>query len=355
MALGPLLKKELQWSRRNLLVFLFLVLVVPGFFAGTSALFQDLVPRNAPVAVVAADDTVSDEHLETVAGIIDSFSDPRVLDSQERAQRQLERESVYGIVVVPASLDDANASVTVDWRVDGNVAPFHSPSQVIERLLTFQLDRAFAADVSTDRQVQHGLRDLPEYLYPTFLVSVLVFVAFTYVPLVFEREAEVMDRMRVETSLEALVGTKLLFLTGLAGVPIVVFHLAATWYGYEVASLHPAAVAVLLGTFFFLATVSTTVMVLSRFSKAGRFTNLLLMLGILALSALAFPLGFFSTGRTVIAQALPTHYAMILVRSLMLKDAALSLFLDWVAGLLVLSLLAVLALEGALVYYRRTS
>lgn len=355
MALRSLLKKELRWSRRNATVFLFLVVVIPGFLAGTSVLFQDLVPRNAPVAVVPADDTVSQEDLETVAGTIDSFTDPTVLDSQRQAQRQLERESVYGIVVVPPDMTAPDANVTVGLLVDGNVAPFHSPSQVIDRLMAFHLDRTFDATVSTDREVQHGLRDLPEYLYPTFLMTIVIFVAFTYVPLIFEREASVMDRVRIESSLEALVATKLLFLTGLMAVPIGVFHLAAVWYGYDIDSLDPGAVLVLLVTFFLLASVSTTVMVLSRFSTAGRFVNLAVMLGLLALSALAFPLGFFSTARTVIAQLLPTHYAMIIVRSLMLKDTALVTFLDWIGVLLALCLLSVFALEGALVYYRRWS
>jgi ABC-2 type transport system permease protein len=79
------------------------------------------------------------------------------------------------------------------------------------------------------------------------------------------------------------------------------------------------------------------------------------MLGLIALSGLAFPLGFFSPLRTQIAQLLPTHYAMVVVRSLMLKESAITMFADWIGMLVGLWLLSLVGLKGAIVYYRRTA
>jgi len=355
MSLGPLLRKELHWSRRNALLLAFLLLLLPVFFAGTSVLFQDVLPRNVPVAVVAEDDDVTDQELALVADTIDSYTDPTVVDDEAEAARQLERESVHGIVGLPAGLSDENASVTVTWTIDGSIVPFQSPSEVIGSLMQAHLELLFDADVDVDRQVEGDLADLPEYLFPTLLMTVAIFFAFTYVPYLLRRERAVLDRLRVESSLEALVAAKLLSLTALLLAPVLVFHAAAWHYDYAVASLDAGALFVLLLTSFFLSTVSATVTVLARFGAAGTFVNLVLMLGLLALSALVFPLGFFSTLRATIAGLLPTHYAMVVVRSLVLKDVSLATYLDFVGMLVGFTLLALVGLKLSLVRYRRTS
>lgn len=353
MSLGSLLRKELYWSRRNALVLVFLVLLVPVFFAGTSLLFQDVLPRNVPVAIVAEDDDVTDEELELVEGTIDSFTDPRI--AEDGTDRLLDRESVYGVVVVPPDISEADTEVTVTWTADGAVVPFQSPSDVLQGLLEFHLDRLFDADVTVEREPVGERADLPEYLVPAFLLALTVFFAFTYVPYVLRREKAVLDRVRLEASLEALVGAKLLYLTVLMLVPVLVFHLVSWHYGYGVAVLRPGALAVLLLTFVFLAILSATVTVLTRFGGVGTFVNLVLMLGLLALSGLVFPRGFFSTVRTTVVQLLPTYYASVTVRSLMMKDVSVTTYLDWIAMLGGLTVLAVVALKLSIVHYRRTT
>lgn len=355
MSLRALLGKELYWSRRNALLLVFLLVLVPVFFAGTTFLFQDVVPRDAPVAVVAEEETVTDEELELTVQTINSFTDPTIVGDRATAETRLEREEVYGVVTVPPGISQEGREVTVNWTIDGTIVPFDSPSQVLQRLMEFHLDRVFDATVTVDRNVVHGAFDLPEFLFPALLMTLAIFVAFTYVPYLLRRDRGVLDRIRVESTLEALVGAKLVFMTVLMLAPTVVFHLAAQYYGYDVDSLQPAAIAVLLLTFFFLATVSATVMVLARFRAVGTFLNFVVMLGLLALSALAFPRGFFSPARTTIATLLPTHYASIVVRSLMLKETTVSTFLDRIALLTGLTVLALFALKLAIVRYRRVS
>jgi ABC-2 type transport system permease protein len=96
-----------------------------------------------------------------------------------------------------------------------------------------------------------------------------------------------------------------------------------------------------------------TIVILTRFSAVGQFVNVVLLLGLTALSALAFPLGFFSSIRTTVAQLLPTYYAMVQVRSVMLKGSNLTTFGDWLLGLVALIGLALVALKLAIVRYRR--
>ena len=355
MSLRSLLEKEFHWSLRNALVLVFLLVLLPGFFAGTSVVFQDVLPREVPVAVAPADDSVDSDHLDTVEGTIATFTNPTRVDSVEEGTAMLERESVYAVVEVPSNLDDPTAEAEFRLIVDGAIVPFLSPSSILESVLGGEMDNLFDADVTADRTVVGEEKTLPEYLYPTFLLTLVIFVAFSYIPYNLKNESTVLDRLRVETSLEAVVAAKLLYFTGLILLPVLVFHTAALYYGYAVATLAPGAIAVLLGTFLLLSTVSSTVMILSRFSGVGLFVNVTAMLGVVALSALAFPLGFFSSLRTTVAQLLPTYYAGVITRSLMLKGSSLGTFSDWLALLAGCLVLAIVGLEGSIIYYRRTS
>jgi ABC-2 type transport system permease protein len=355
MSLRSLLEKEFHWSLRNVLVLVFLLVLLPGFFAGTSVVFQDVLPRDVPVAVAPADDSVDTDHLDTVEGTIATFTNPTRVDSVEEGTAMLERESVYAVVEVPANLDDPTAAVQFRLIVDGAIVPFLSPSSILESVLGGEMDSLFDADVTAERTVVGEEKTLPEYLYPTFLLTLVVFVAFSYVPYNLKNESAVLDRLRVESSLEAVVAAKLLFFTALVLVPMLVFHAAALYYGYAVATLAPGAILVLLGTFLFLSTVSSAVMILSRFSGVGLFVNVTAMLGVVGLSALAFPLGFFSSLRTTVAQLLPTYYAGVITRSLMLKGSSLGTFSDWLAVLAGCLVVAVVGLEGSIVLYRRRS
>lgn len=355
MSIRSLLKKEGHWSRRNVLVLVFLLLVLPTFFATTSAMFQDVVPREVPVAVVPEDEEVTDDELRIVEGGIGVFTDPQIVESEEDAVEALQREQVYGIVTVPPDITDPEAEAEFRLTVDGSIVPFQEPSQVIVGLMEFQLDDVLAADISAERTVIGEEKDLQEYLFPSFLMVVIIFFAFTYVPYNLKREETVLDRLKVESSLEAVVMAKLLYYTVLMLGPILIFHVAAIYYGHTIDSLAPGAIVAFLLTFVLLSTVSMTIMVLTRFSSVGQFTNVVLMLGTIGLSALAFPVGFFSSIRTTIARLLPPHYSMIIARSTMLKEMQLSAFTDWVLGFLALIALGLLALKLSIVYHRRTA
>jgi ABC-2 type transport system permease protein len=79
-----------------------------------------------------------------------------------------------------------------------------------------------------------------------------------------------------------------------------------------------------------------------------------LLFGSLTFSSLVYPVGFFSPLRAEIARQLPLHYSMIIARSLTLKGASITVFTDWVVGLLGFTLLTLLVLKGSVEYYERT-
>jgi len=356
MSLVALLRKEFHWSKHNLLALAFVLLLLPAFFVYASTAFQTVIPRDTPVAVVPQDENVSAADVAMVGAGLSAFADPVPADSPADAERMLRRESVYAIVQVPPDIDDPdNDDATFVLTVDGSIVPFTEPSKAIRTIMEFRLDRALDADVTVERRVVGPDNSLPEYLVPIFLMAVVMLFAFTYVPYNLAREAAVLDRLRAESSLEAVVGAKLVYFSLLMAVPILVFQAVAGFLGYAVDAFTLGALLALVLTFVALAAVSMTVMVLSRFGTLGRFVNVVLLLGAVGFSGLAYPVGYFSPLRKELVRMVPTHYAMIVTRSSMQKGLGAGLFADWLAGLAGFALLALLGLKLAAVYYRRTA
>jgi len=357
MSLLSLLRKELHWSRHNALALLFVLLLLPGFFAASSAVFGTVLPEDAPIAVTPENDRVTDDDLQVIVGAFQPFSDPTVAESPAAAERMLRRESVYAVVQVPPDITDPAAEATFVLTVDGSITPFERPSRAIRAFMQRALNDApfLEARISVEREVIGTENSLSEYLVPSFLLAVVVLFAFTYVPYNLAKEAPVLDRIRAEASLEALVAAKLLYFGALMTVPVVVFQVAAAYFGYAADALSVGVVAVLVLTFLYLAAISTAVMLLFRFGPLGRFVNVVLLLAVAAFSGLAFPVGYLSPLRKAIIRSVPVHYSGIVTRSLMLKDVDLALFADWLAGLAGFALLTFLGLKLSVVYYRRTA
>jgi len=354
MNVPSLLKKELLWSRHRILALLLLLVLLPGFFAYTTVVFQSVIPEDAPVGIVAEDERVTEDDIAFIEGGAALFSEPRVYENSEAATRALQRESVYAVLEVPPGIfDESTRDATFTLYISGSIVPFEEPSRAIESILEIYLDRELAADVSVERSVVGPDHTLPEYLLPVFLMGIVMLFAFTYLPYNLAREADVLDRLRVESSLEAVVGTKIGYFALLMLVPIVAFHGAAAYLGYAVDLLSPVALFVYLLTFVYLSAISTTVMVLTDFDTVGRFLNVALLFGALTFSSLVYPVGFFSPLRREIARGIPLHYSMIVTRSATLKDVEAGLYTDWLAGLVAFAAVTGLVLKLAIVRYER--
>jgi ABC-2 type transport system permease protein len=360
----PLLRKEFHWSKRNIIVLGFLLILVPAAFGATSVAFQEVEPENVPVATVAQNENVTEEDISSIEAILTLNTNPTRYESRSNAMDALEREQVYAIVEVPPNLRDGNPDTggTFQFTIDGNIAPLLEAAPFIEELVQNRLNDTDAVEgnftiesnIVGDDHVDEP-RSLAEYLFPTFMMGMLIFFAFTYAPYNLAREGSVLDRLRVESSLESLVASKLVFLTALMILPILVFGGVGLWLDYTVSTLSPIAVGILLLTFSSLATFAMAVVVATRFSGAGQFINLLLLLGVAGGSAIDFPRGVVSSLRPVIAELSPIHYAMIAARSIMLKDVAATVYLDMILVLVGLQVLGIFALKGSIIYYRRST
>jgi ABC-2 type transport system permease protein len=353
MSVRSLLKKEVLWSRHKALTLLFLLVLLPGLFAYTSVAFEHVIPRDSPVGVVGQDDAVTDAELDIVEAGFTEYSDPVRYASRDAAFDALQREEIYAIVAVPSGITDGSESVTFRIYVDGTIVPFKEPSKAIRSTVAITLDRALPADVSVRRVVVGEQNTLSEYLVPVFLVVVVFLYAFAYVPYALSQDANVLDRLRVESSLDAVVGAKLLYFSLLLFLPILVFQAAAVYFSYAVDPLRASAIGVLLVTFLYLVSCATTVMILTRFSTLGRFVNVVLMLGLLTFSGLVYPAGFFSPLRRQIVRHSPVHYSMVALRSVTLRSTPVSLYRDMLLGIVAVAVASLVVLKLAIVHYER--
>lgn len=347
------LKKDLTWSKHRLALLGVLFVLVPAVFATGTLFFEHTLPENSPIAVVPEDGNVTDDDLAVVRGSLTFASDPEIVRSGEEAFTRLDREEVYAVVEVPAGLTTPNATATVDVYIDGSITIFQLPSRALVNLLGPSLDEALPSDVDAARHVLGTETSLSEYLLPTFLMLLVMLVAFAYLPTTLANEEPVFDRLRMKSSLDALLAAKLVYFSGLVVVSILVVYLVGVAFGYGLEPLSLSAVGIYLLTFLYLAAVSTAIMLVTGFGTLGRILNVGIFFALVPTSNMAYPAGFFSPLSEAIARSNPLHYSTIVARSSLLKETGIGLFADWLALLVAFTLACLLVLKLAVTYYKR--
>lgn len=353
MDLIALLYKEAITVRRNLAPILLLVVLLPSCFALGTVVYQNTVPQDVPVAVVAADESTTEEDLDLVREGVKIFGQPRSYDSTEEAVDALKREQVYLVIEVPGGLHDENSTANFTVHADRGIVPFHEPSEVATELLDQELDRLIAAD--TNAELNRVGRDpsLSEYLVPTATMFFVVLYSLVFLPRQLRSERQVFDRLRTDASLESVVASKLVVWGLLLGVGMLSIGLVTNYLGYAVAVLSPLVLGTVALTFVYLAALGFAVLFAMDCSESAIYVNFGLAAVIFAASSLFFPVGFFSGLRATIARLLPTHYSMVTMRSGMLKDVEATLFLDYFGYMLLAGIVAIGLLELSLIRYRR--
>ncbi len=354
MALRAFLAKERYASRRNIAVLVLLLVVLPGAAAFGTAAFQHSLPEDVPIGIAPQDETVTEDELNVIRGGVATQATPETYDSAADARHALSREEVYLVIEVPPGLFDEETNATATVVSDQRLVTFQEPSELIVAVIDDRLDRQFPASVDVEHDRVGQTYSLSEYLIPTGLLTIVLLITFLYLPFEFRRERDVFERVALASRIEAAVGAKLVHYGVLLIVPLSTFQLVSVALGYEVSHFSVHTFAVLAVTFVFLAATSTAVMFALRLRTIGVFANLALLTGTIVFSGLVYPVGFFSMLRLRIARSLPTHYAMIVTRSTMIKDASLTAFADWMLWLTACALLALLALQASIHYYRRT-
>ena len=331
-----------------------LLLVLPATAGYASVTFQHVIPQEAPVAVVPADETTDDGSLELVDAATVTFAQPVRYDSEAAAMDALHREEVYGVVTVPPGVLNDSRESQLNLSVEGSMVLFDQPSRAMVSILNYRLQSSASTSITVERTVVGESRSLSEYLIPILLVATLTLFAFTYVPYNLASESRAIKRIRTDSSLESLVAAKLLYFTLLMLLPIVTFGLVTTALGYAVTPISVGIVVALLLSFLAMAAVAMAIMFVTRFGTTGRFFSVIVLFGLVAFGGLIYPAGFFSPIRKEIVRAVPLHYTTIIVRSEMLKDAPLQLYADYFALLGFTVLASLVVLEASIVLYRRS-
>jgi len=348
-----LLRKELLTVRRNLGLFVVLLVVVPGALAAGTAVYQQTIPQDVPVAVAPADDATTADDMRLVRGAVRFFAAPESYEDREAATRALRREEVYLAFLVPPGLNDEDGEATVTVLSDRTNAPLDDPVDLALDALEAQFDTLAPADVSFEVAEFGDERSLSAFMLPSALFALVVLYALVYLPYQVREERHVMDRLRTETRLEYVVAGKLLFYGALVAVPAVTVSAAARYFEYGFGALDPSTLLVLGLTFLYLAAAGLAVLFFLRLRQAAVFVNLGLAVGALTLSGLVYPVGFYSEVRKAVARSLPTHYSLVALRGTMLRDAPLSLFGDYLAWLAASVVVAALLLGVSLRHYER--
>jgi ABC-2 type transporter. len=355
MSIRSLLYKELRWLRRNIATVVLVLVVLPAIVATGTVAFQQVIPRDTPVALVPEDDSVTDDEMSAMRGVTTFFADPHTYEpgERERAMRDLTREEVYAVFVVPPGLLNESADVTVEMIVEEEMVPYEQPSLAIASILRFQAGQILPADVGVERTAIGEDRTLSEFLVSIGAMLVTILFAFAYVPYVVADEQQVFRRIRVESSLWHLLASKFAVLIPLLLVPVLSFQGIAAYLNFSVDLIAPGAIAVTLLTFVYLTAISLGIMFLTRFETVGRMLNVTLLFGSLAFSNLVYPAGFFSPLRREIAKSSPLHYSMVVQRGISLKGNDLGLYTDYLLWLGGFTALCLLFLAGSVVYYDR--
>jgi len=354
MDLPTHLRKELAWSRHRLGALAVLVIVLPAAFGAGTLFFQHTFPENTPIAVVGVDDATDDDTDIVVGAITASeFSDPVVYESGDRAFVDLEREQVYAVIEVPGNLGEQGTTSTIVLHVDGRITPYRIPSRALLSVFTIGIDRQLPGDVTAERRIIGTTTDLPTYLLPIFLMVLLMLVAFTYVPYNVANERSVIDRLRLESSVDAMLAAKFAVFVPFALLVILAGYGAGVLLGHSLQPLSLPLLGAYLLAFLYLSAISVSVMLLTGFSSLGRVINVVVFFVLIALSNLAYPAGFFSAWGRDVARMMPTHYTMIIARSHMLKDVDAGTFADWWGPLVGFTLATFLVLKLSVEWYKR--
>ena len=100
MSLRSLLYKELRWLRHNVATVVLVLVVLPSIVAAGTVAFQQVIPRDTPVALVPANENVTEDDMTAMRGVTTFFAEPHSyeVDEREQAMRALTREEVYAVV-----------------------------------------------------------------------------------------------------------------------------------------------------------------------------------------------------------------------------------------------------------------
>jgi len=319
-----------------------------------TTVFGDVLPTDTQIAVAPESNDVTDDDISIARASVTLFSDPQTYTNTEDAKTALEREEVYAVVEVPPDITgDSDTTKTFTVYIDGTIVPFKEPSELMVNLLNIYLDNNLDQSITVEREIIGDEKTLSEYLVPVGLLFTIMMFAFAYLPYHMMKEKQVLDRVRITSSITQLLIAKFAVFSLLLLIPLLVIHAFSTWAGYILTPISLPIIGLTILTTVYLCAISLSIMFLTNFSVAGQFTNISLLVGHIALAGLIYPAGFFSATHREIVRMVPLHYSGIIIRSEMLKDIPITVFTDWIMYLTVFTIGTLIMLYASITYYKR--
>lgn len=353
MGVFALIKKEAYTVRRHLGVFILLLIIFPGMLTLGTGMYDRTIPEDIPVAIVPAEEDTTDDDISIIRGGVVFFATPITYDDAEAARDDLQREQVYLILEVPPGLTDSEQNATFTMVSDWHFVPFQEPANLTEDILSRNLDASLPATIHVEHERDGHQRGLSSFLVPAVLVIFAVLYAAVYVPHQLHRERVVLERVRTETRLETAVAAKVAVHTALLLVPLLIVGVVAHSLDYDVNVLNPLAVSTYVLTVLGVAAMGLAILFVVGLRRRGLIVNTGLAAAVIATAGLIYPVGFFAPIEQTISRSNPVHYATISLRSSMLRDAPATLYLDYLGYLAATLVVSVVALTGAIMWYRR--
>ncbi|MGP8337391.1 MAG: ABC transporter permease [Methanosarcinaceae archaeon] len=350
--LFSMLKKEVLISKRNISIII-LIILLPLVFGMLAGSFKTSIPKDTPVLIVPQNDNVSQDDLEYVEGWTSFFSDPVIGTSEKEGIRKLHREEVYLVFVVPTSVMQTMKSEG-EFRiyVDNAMVPVEKISEyVVSNVELYFSTTSFEGSEITLRKINDH-RTMPEYMLPGFIMLMVSLMALTILPYNMGSERNVIRRLKIEHVFGSMVAAKIVFFVLLVAVQLLLLRYFEIYILIEKSHIVPDTFIVVLLTMLYLSAISLSVTFITKFSNSGNLINTLHLFIILLFSGTFYPIGFFPTYLQKVSFSLPTYYSMVMLRGSMFRDAGLTVYADWIWGMIILVIVMLAVLAVAIKNFR---
>lgn len=347
------MKKEGFTIRRHLGLFILLLIVFPGVLTIGTGMYQQTLPEDIPVAIVPADETTTDDDIAIIRGGAAFFATPITYEDPDTAREALQREQVYVVMEVPGNLTGDGTYAPLTFVSDQHFVPFQDPSNLTVDILDNYLNATLPADIEVNHERLGENRSLSSFLIPTVILIFLAFYGAAYIPYQLFRERQVLDRLRTETRIEAVIGIKLAVHSILLLVPLAVVAVIARRWGYGISAFDAMTLVTVLMTFLLFATFGIATLFALGVRQHALFINVGGVAILLATAGTIYPVGFFSEIEHTIIRSNPVHYSVITLRSSMLRDTSMWLYLDYLGYITGTVLVGSIALIGSIEWFRR--
>jgi ABC-type polysaccharide/polyol phosphate export permease len=339
-----MLKKEVLLTKRNISIIL-LIVMLPLVFGQIAGSFKTSLPKDTPILIVAKNDDVTRDDMDYVEGWTTLFSEPVIGVNKEDGIYKLQREEAYLLFVVPPNVTQTMSSGgEFEIYVDNSFVPVEKVSEyVVHNVEIYFTTTTFKGSDIVLKRINDP-KSMPEYMLPGFIMLMTCLMALTILPYSMGTERNVIRRLKIERTFGSMVAAKMIFFVLLVIIQLLLLRWSENIIQLETGFIDQDTFVIVLLTMIYLSAISLSITFLTKFSTTGNLINTLILFLILLFSGTFYPVGFFPIYLQKMALVLPSYYSMVMLRGAMLKNVDISIYSDWMTGLIVLTIVTLIIL-----------